>query len=326
MSQRIQIDELLQRERKFKAIVNTNANYFLSVEGKTTLDEWINDVDIYSHKYLVSHPLYKRIQEIIAHREKDTISSLVACLRSIKKDNEFWLEHGVSDSLKEYEELLSVLLSKVDCSDPLVLSYPLAPFGIETFKKLQNEGLIEKLKSVGRNHVSFIITYEGIHYFDENQRGKQVEHSAIEPFVEYDLFLSHANKDKIDYVDELKKSLDRLGISIFYDKDTLKWGDHWKEKILEGVQKTEFAIIVISENFFGREWTERELYELLARQNSDGQRIILPILHNVTMSQLEEKYPEIAEIQYISSQGQSTDEIALMFAERLIKRIRSYVR
>ena len=74
----------------------------------------------------------------------------------------------------------------------------------------------------------------------------------------YDVFISHASKDKISIVSKLNTSLQKLGIRIFYDKDTLEWGDKWKERILEGTREAEFAIIVISKNFFGREWTERE--------------------------------------------------------------------
>lgn len=139
----------------------------------------------------------------------------------------------------------------------------------------------------------------------------------------YDVFISHANKDKIEYVNELNQSLNKLGIEIFYDKDTLKWGDKWKDKILEGVEKAEFAIIVISENFFDREWTEKELNEFLSRQNANGQKIILPILHNITTSQLKEKYPDIADIQALSSSDHSCDEIALLFAGQLIKRLKA---
>lgn len=138
----------------------------------------------------------------------------------------------------------------------------------------------------------------------------------------YDVFISHANADKLGYVNELKESLDKLRINIFYDKDTLEWGDNWKDKILEGVAKAEFAIIVISENFFGREWTEKELGEFLSRQNQNGQKIILPILHNITVEQLKAKYPAIAEIQALDSAKHSCDEIALKFAAQLIKRLK----
>lgn len=139
---------------------------------------------------------------------------------------------------------------------------------------------------------------------------------------EYDVFISHANRDKEELIEDLYKSLDKLGIQIFYDKESIEWGDNWKDKILNGVNKAEFAIIVISENFFGREWTERELNELLSRQNRNGQKLILPILKNISLEQLQQKYPSVADIQAIDSKNFSTDEIALLFAKQLIKRLK----
>lgn len=140
---------------------------------------------------------------------------------------------------------------------------------------------------------------------------------------EYDVFISHANKDKQELVEELYQSLNKLGIKIFYDGESLEWGDNWKNRILNGTQKAEFAIIVISENFFDREWTERELAEFLNRQNRNGQKLILPILHNITVTQLQDKYPSVADIQAIDSAKHSCDEIALLFARQLIKRLKS---
>lgn len=115
----------------------------------------------------------------------------------------------------------------------------------------------------------------------------------------------------------------KLRINVFYDKDTIEWGDMWKDKILEGVAKAEFAIIVISENFFGREWTELELNEFLHRQNSNGQKIILPILYNIDDEQLRERYPDVADIQALKGKDHSCDEIALLFAGQLIKRLKA---
>lgn len=140
---------------------------------------------------------------------------------------------------------------------------------------------------------------------------------------EYDVFISHANKDKEGLIDELYESLNRLGIKIFYDKESLIWGDEWKKQILNGVSKAEFAIIVISKNFFDREWTEKELTQFLNRQNKNGQKLILPILHNISMKQLKNKYPGIADIQAINSKDYTCDQIALLFANILIKRLKS---
>lgn len=140
---------------------------------------------------------------------------------------------------------------------------------------------------------------------------------------EFDVFISHANKDKEDLIEELYQSLNTLGVNIFYDKESLEWGDHWKDRILNGTKKAEFAIIVISENFFDREWTERELAEFLNRQNRNGQKLILPILHNITIEQLKAKYPLVADIQAMDSAKYSCDQIALLFARQLIKRLKN---
>ena len=153
-------------------------------------------------------------------------------------------------------------------------------------------------------------------------RGEQKVSSGKSINNEYDVFISHANKDKLNFIDELYNSLYNLGIKIFYDKKSLEWGDKWKNRILDGVKQSEFAIIVISENFFDREWTEKELNEFLSRQNQNGQKIILPVIHNITMEQLRDKYPSVAEIQAINSQDYTRDQIAILFAAQLIKRLK----
>ena len=111
-------------------------------------------------------------------------------------------------------------------------------------------------------------------------------------------------------------------MSIFYDKESLEWGDNWKERILDGTKKAEFAIIVISENFFDREWTEKELSEFLNRQDRNGQKLILPIVHNITNDDLRKKYPKVAGIQALDSKKYTCDQIALLFARQLIKRLK----
>ena len=175
--------------------------------------------------------------------------------------------------------------------------------------------LVSCLKSIS-NDKDFIDMQNGI--------GRRIVPAyQVKTLPEYDVFLSHANADKQSFVEELNISLEKLGIKIFYDKKSLEWGDKWKERILDGTKKAEFAIIVISENFFDREWTEKELSEFLNRQNRNGQKLILPIVHNITNDDLSKKYPSIAEIQAIDSKNYSCDEIALLFARQLIKRLKA---
>lgn len=79
---------------------------------------------------------------------------------------------------------------------------------------------------------------------------------------------------------------------------------------------------MISENFFDREWTERELKEFLQRQDETGQKIVLPLLHNISLDMLKEKYPFLGDIQAIDTEHFSKEDITIYFAKELIKRLR----
>ena len=46
-------------------------------------------------------------------------------------------------------------------------------------------------------------------------------------------------------------------------------------------------------------------------------------LDNITIAQLKEKYPVVADIQALDSSKYTCDEIALKFAAQLIKRLKS---
>lgn len=172
-----------------------------------------------------------------------------------------------------------------------------------------------------------ILSPQALSYFHDKDNALQKESDSQQVVQhkdskEYDVFISHANKDKSTYVDELYMALRKLGIKIFYDSEVLSWGDNWKQVILDGTERSEFAIIVISENFFDREWTERELSEFLRRQNENGQKVVLPLLHGITIEQLKIKYPVLGDIQVIDTARFDKETITIMFAKELIKRLR----
>jgi len=234
------------------------------------------------------------------------------------------------------DESEKTLKNLIDTSEEFIQLCGNASEG-KVYENLADEGYI-KIYSNGLSYTfsgEFVgvasVTQRGKQYFkDKEQRIEEIlllqnENSSIPVYKKdklFDVFISHANNDKTDYVNKLKDSLDKLKINIFYDKDTLEWGDDWKSRILNGVQNSEFAIIIISDNFFDREWTEKELNEFLNRQNANGQKIILPILYNITIEQLKAKYPVVSDIQVLNSKDYSCDEIALKFAAQLIKRLK----
>lgn len=157
----------------------------------------------------------------------------------------------------------------------------------------------------------------------ENKRVPQnMSRKGMANQKEYDVFISHASKDKLDYVDKLYEVIKQLDVRVFYDTKEISWGENWKKAIINGTEQSEFAIIIISKNFFGREWTEIELEEFLKQQNVRGQKVVLPLLYNISIDEMKEKYPSLAEIQVIESSSKSNEEIAILFAKELIKRLR----
>lgn len=231
---------------------------------------------------------------------------------------------------KDSEELLKVILDHyIENEEHSVsLDYDDIPAHIQHSMAFE----LEKLKMYGvlSHYLNYMsgcsvnISYSGLEYFENKRTAEEKEKSSMSsiksPRKQYDLFISHASADKLSYVDDLYTALSRLKIDIFYDKEELSWGDNWKDRIIEGTEKSEFAIIIISESFFGREWTERELNEFLQRQNASGQKIILPLLYNITFEDVKLHYPELEFIQSLKVCDHTNDEITLLFARELIKR------
>lgn len=259
----------------------------------------------------------------------------------LRKDSRFNLDDKCEEALsrlcEEYKKQSApyALISNEFCSEQI-----LQLLNQKELIQFNNQGISYLIN--GTFTCMYKITYAGETYFSEKERFieeiclmpesasstgyRSTETSGMRPksiSKKYDVFISHASKDKLTYTDRLKKSLAKLKINIFYSHDTIDWGDYWKKMILTGVEESEFAIIVISENFFDREWTERELNEFLNRQNKSGERIVLPILHGITLKQLQDKYPDVAAIQTINSKDLSCPEIAFLFASKLIAKLKS---
>ncbi|MGM9668056.1 MAG: toll/interleukin-1 receptor domain-containing protein [Eubacteriales bacterium] len=310
-------------------------------------DQWFNEISIFNSRTLINHPLHDQIAEVCKNHKRSLSAheDMMGYLKALASDNDFWDEANSREntmtiySRKTIDQLLAEDIMR--CEE--FLRHPNDKAGQQLYVEITSrydsvidnfgnglyqyfseqhfydpevsgESLIHNIRTLQGK----MISYQATHYPEA-----KVSFNGEKALLKYDVFISHANVDKIEYVEQLKQSLDKLKINIFYDKDTLEWGDKWKDKILEGVGQAEFAIIVISDNFFGREWTEKELNEFLNRQNKNGQKTILPILYKISVAQLKERYPEVADIQALDSADYSCDEIALKFACQLIKRLKT---
>lgn len=146
---------------------------------------------------------------------------------------------------------------------------------------------------------------------------------SLDDEYEFDVFVSHADANKGEFVDSLYARLKDLGIRIWYDSQSIEWGDSLKEKIGEGLQRCRFGIVVLSPEFIGREWTEKELAELLGRQNASHQKVVLPLLYNLTVDEMRARYPALGDLKarQIATREDAKD-VVIDFARVIIKSLR----
>lgn len=120
------------------------------------------------------------------------------------------------------------------------------------------------------------------------------ETHTVQQTMEWDVFISHASEDKEEFVRPLVNALQARGLSVWFDEFTLKVGDSLRRSIDQGLAHSEFGIVVISRNFLQKEWPQRELDGLVARE-IEGVKVILPVWHNITTDEVREYSPTLAD-------------------------------
>ena len=102
----------------------------------------------------------------------------------------------------------------------------------------------------------------------------------------WDVFISHAWEDKESIARPLADALSHVGIEVWYDEFTLTLGDSLRRSVDHGLANSKYGVVILSPNFFAKEWPQRELDGLATREISSG-KIILPIWHQVTRRSIE---------------------------------------
>jgi hypothetical protein len=117
---------------------------------------------------------------------------------------------------------------------------------------------------------------------------------------QWDVFISHASEDKDSFVRPLAEALTKRGVRVWFDEYSLSLGDSLSRSIDQGLSRCKFGIVVLSPAFFSKEWTQKELGGLLSRE-SDGQKIIRPIGHNLSARDVRQYSPMLSDRFAVSS-------------------------
>jgi DNA repair exonuclease SbcCD ATPase subunit len=125
----------------------------------------------------------------------------------------------------------------------------------------------------------------------------------------HDFFISHASEDKEGFVHELADALQSRGARVWYDEFTLRIGDSLRRNIDRGLAGSRFGVVVLSEHFFRKEWTNKELDGLVALE-VQGRTRILPIWHKVSKDEVSRYSPTLADKVALNTSLKSAAEIA----------------
>ena len=135
--------------------------------------------------------------------------------------------------------------------------------------------------------------------------------------MKYDVFICHASEDKDDFVRPLAERLKQQHLEVWYDEFSLNIGDSLSQKIDEGLSKSKYGIVVLSEHFFKKPWTKRELSGLTSREMVENRGVILPIWHRVSVEEVLKFSPPLAD----KMAGSSSDGINNLIRS-LVKKIK----
>ena len=118
--------------------------------------------------------------------------------------------------------------------------------------------------------------------------------------AKWDVFVCHASEDKDDFVRPLARGLETHGLKVWFDEFTLTVGDSLRRSIDRGLAGSRFGVVVISPDFLQKEWPQRELDGLVARETG-GVKVILPVWHKTTADLIRRYSPTLADKVAVSS-------------------------
>ncbi|MCW2540967.1 MAG: Molecular chaperone Tir [Frankiales bacterium] len=130
----------------------------------------------------------------------------------------------------------------------------------------------------------------------------------------WDVFISHASEDKDRVARPLRDALARLGITVWLDEAQMRIGHSLRRKIDDGIRSSRFGVVILSEAFLRKGWTNHELDGLVTRTVA-GEQSLLPIWHDLDAAQVRAFSPSLADKVALSTGQFSIQEIAEQIAE-----------
>lgn len=110
----------------------------------------------------------------------------------------------------------------------------------------------------------------------------------------YDAFIAYAKED-VDVARALAQALDARGVRVWLDDIELQIGDSRQQSIDHGLNSSRFGIVVVSRSFVRTPEALRQFAGMTARAMGEGRKVVLPVWHDITESEVRTFSPPLAD-------------------------------
>ncbi|WP_320163456.1 TIR domain-containing protein [uncultured Trichococcus sp.] len=208
--------------------------------------------------------------------------------------------------LLKYEKEITKLTDEISKNNVHIQRYK---EGLNKEQKKQFETMVKTMKVQGTSNEEYLKSHSELSKqlnelsFDIKDATKQKE------IIEYDVFLSHSNLDKEEFVSELSDKLEGREIKVFEDVKVFKMGQSQTDMMNMGILNSRFVVIFLSPNFIKSGWSDYEFKSFLNREINEKRIIILPIWHNVSYDDVRDYNPFLVDKFALDTKKYTLDEI-----------------
>ncbi len=136
----------------------------------------------------------------------------------------------------------------------------------------------------------------------------------------WDAFVSYSNEDA-EIVQKLAKELTAKELDLFVDYKYVGVGKPITPIIEEGLRNSRDVIMIVTDTYLSRKWTEIERIWFEVREKSLGDAVIVILLKDVHLENFKVRYPTLADRRVVEwRQGMSTKRVASVVAKALKQR------
>jgi hypothetical protein len=108
-------------------------------------------------------------------------------------------------------------------------------------------------------------------------------------------FIAHDSRDKDQIARPLATSLNQNLCRVWFDEFSLNVGDNLRDQIEKGLKECKRCILILTPHFLGNAgWPKREFDSIFTREILDKENIVLPVWANVSVREVYEYSPSLA--------------------------------